>query len=299
MSDRTWNRIDGRLWDEDWSLCALVVMAILISRCPNAYGIYKLPLGVIKRTLAEKFTAVEVAEAIRFLALDGTIKLYRQDTIVWLVNKFARESSLLPANSMHMKYLRSELAKYPEVRDEFLSLYNPHRIGIESLSDSDTYDDTIPIPITDSDSDSDSDTDTEIKKKIKLHSGESADWLEFAKQVIKLIEQRAKAEDVTISKTTNTRLNAAAKTLRLLVERDGVDRNRIIPTLERIWDEYDIGAGFNWATVLMGVASWRDKDGKFIKAYNQAKSPIRNKSTSGNQNPRLISKPDSFAGGEE
>jgi len=161
MSDRTWNGIDGRIWDEDWPLSAMVAMAFIVSRCPNQLGIYKLPLGAMKRVMAEKWTADEVVEAVAFLASDGCIKLYRQDTVVWLVNKFERERGLVPANERHVKYVKSELSRYHEVRDAFLSRYHDYKIGIESLSDSDSE----TMPTTDPDPDPDPEKNNITRKR--------------------------------------------------------------------------------------------------------------------------------------
>jgi len=153
-------------------------MAIIISKCPNQYGIYKVPLGFLKMRLAEKFTGDEVAEAVAFLAADGAIKLYRNDTIAWLVNKFDREHGLTPNNRNHCMAVRDELRKFPEIREPFLSRYHDYAMGIASLSDSDSMVEVSSDPDPDPDPETETEknnTESKQKRTIRYYKAEMAD----------------------------------------------------------------------------------------------------------------------------
>jgi len=165
VSDRTWGRLFGELWFEDWDTCPAVILAMLISLCPNAFGIYKLPYGFIKKRLADTWDCDAIMEAIDFLQEDGTIKLYRNNTVVWIPKKCQRDGTTSPKNWRHVKNLKDILSAFNEVSEDFLRRYNAYSMAIES---------------TDTDADSDTDADTEDKntskrRTIKYYKTEMAD----------------------------------------------------------------------------------------------------------------------------
>jgi hypothetical protein len=89
MADRTWNGIDARLWDEFDALTA-VVLAIIISKCPNEYGVYDLPRKFLERFTTELNWSIPMLErSLGNLVSQGKIKLYPKGS-VWICSKFKR-----------------------------------------------------------------------------------------------------------------------------------------------------------------------------------------------------------------
>lgn len=167
MADRTWNQVDARLYEEDWSAEARLILGVLIARCPNPYGVYEIPTLILK-TL---FTPEQIESALKELSdVDpAPIKLYRAGKVVWITKKWNRAG--VP-NEKHCKGAFNEVhGHFEEVWKDFQSLYIKWLRGYNGVSKGiGTPQATFP---SDTDTDSESDTDSEKKEKGKSKGDKS------------------------------------------------------------------------------------------------------------------------------
>jgi hypothetical protein len=155
MADRTWNGVDARILDEDWSRMAILVCEQILIKCPNQYGVYTLPRGSIKRffegLIAPGHPSVD--DAIQELAEDGVIKLYGE--IVWIVKKWGRDK-YSKAGTNRKGAIDYVAEHYPEVAPDFEAKYPLSGDLVRTKT----------LKTRTSDSESDSDTDPERPKKV-------------------------------------------------------------------------------------------------------------------------------------
>ena len=165
MADRTWNRIQPRLYDE-WQLSkhARLILAHIITLSPNQYGVYDpSPFGRIREWWADIITIEQFDLAWDSLVEAGKIHEFRNRDCLWVIKKFKHEQ-FKDLNRNQRQGVLNFLSDYPEIIESFMNLYpmafdtpsEPHPNPIESSSEGDCNG----RPITDTDTD----TDTEKKK---------------------------------------------------------------------------------------------------------------------------------------
>ena len=153
MSDRTWNQIDAKLYEEDWSQGAIIVASCLLSRCPNQYGVYDMPWGFLRMFFKGLYTRNEIEGFALEWESSGFVKFYRDRSVVWIRKKWKRSKYHNVRNNQvgAIKYL---VEHYPDVVGDFTELY-----GLSM--------DLVPtkweqkgskVPTSDSESDSESDS---------------------------------------------------------------------------------------------------------------------------------------------
>lgn len=157
MADRTWNAVDARLYDEDWNEVSILVMGMILAKCPNQYGVYKLPLGFIKRFLRAvlRGDAMTIDAALDELESEHAIQRYREGRVVWIIKKWGRDPYSKMKNNRDGA-LKSISENFPDVYPDFERRYP--LVATESTLSTDG------VPT--SDADSDSDAEAEIPKKI-------------------------------------------------------------------------------------------------------------------------------------
>ena len=132
MSDRTWNQIDAKLYEEDWSRGARIVAGVLLARCPNQYGVFDFPKGYLRDLFEGLYSGLEIDAFMQEWEEAGFVKFYRKRTVIWIRSKWKRSG--LPSDN-HWKGLKAHLMDFPEVQEDFLSYYEPHWKGIQSPSE--------------------------------------------------------------------------------------------------------------------------------------------------------------------
>lgn len=122
MSDRTWNQIESRIYEEDWSKGARLIAAFLITRCPNQYGVFKVSWGFLKDFFKEWFTSNEIEGFCQELEADGCFKFYKGREILWIVKKWGRDRYSEHPNNRKgaVSYL---VATFPDVVPDFFTWY--------------------------------------------------------------------------------------------------------------------------------------------------------------------------------
>jgi len=153
MADRTWNQIDARLYEEDWSKEARLIAGFLIARCPNQYGVFKISWGFLKEFFLPWFTPEQIEEVCREWERDGWVKFYNGREIVWIVNKWGRDRYRNTPNNRKgaVDYL---VEHFPNVVPDFLTKYDLVELSRDKPELSRT-----------SDTDTESDPETEKKEK--------------------------------------------------------------------------------------------------------------------------------------
>jgi len=133
MADRTWNRIDAKIWDE-WKLskCARCCLAMIISISPNQYGIFDpSPQGRVIDWFTGVFSREDLDAAFEELEAEGVIRRYREGRALWLVKKFKRELAGIK-HKQHAEGVGRFLQNHPEIKEDFEGLYT---IQIQSRLD--------------------------------------------------------------------------------------------------------------------------------------------------------------------
>lgn len=169
MADRTWNPVDAKLYDESWSVGAIVVAACLIARCPNQYGVFDMPWGFLNRFFQGIFTKLEIESFVQEWESTGFAFFFRGGSVVWIKKKWKRAGR---PSELHWKGAMNHLVGYPEVSNPFLSYYEPHWKGIESPLKGDRSKAKPPVnPDSESESDAESET-KDIPPESKATSGD-------------------------------------------------------------------------------------------------------------------------------
>lgn len=150
MSDRTWNSVDARLYEEDWSQGAIILCACLLARCPNQYGLFDMPWGFLKLFFKGLYTRSEIESYVTEWEATGFAKLYRDRQVIWIVKKWKRSGN---PGELHWKGLENLLKDFPEVREGFMAYYKPLYKGIQTPLNGDKQK---PEPLCNSESESDS-----------------------------------------------------------------------------------------------------------------------------------------------
>jgi len=169
MSDRTYNTVDICIYDEDWSEPALIVAKMLLTKCPNQYGIYKMPWGFLKKTYNNHFTHEEIETGVEELINDGMIALYDDRKVVWIKNKWGRDGYSGISNNQ-LGALRHIKEHFPSVYADFQQEYDlvPTEVQKEVNRSRRRSQQKPPLSRDSSQHpDTDSDTDTNTKKKEK------------------------------------------------------------------------------------------------------------------------------------
>lgn len=177
MADRQWNAVDASLYDQRWTRGARRVFAHLIAICPNQYGIFDFPLGRLCDHWEDVYTPDQMDGFVREWVNAGAVRLYRNDTLIWIVKKFKREQGSIKAPN-HLTGLRTFISRYPELESDFYDIYMTFRLNPDEIQ----------MPL------SESDTDSEPEKKKKNESinprlSPAVDW------PAKLAELEAKLPD--------------------------------------------------------------------------------------------------------
>ena len=124
MADRTWNRIDMTLFDEDLSVEALFVYILLKAKCPNRYGIYPIPTGFIKRKMTAVVTNNFSLEPILDeLQSQNKIRLY-SDT-VWIISQFKEDPTKCIKRNIRAMF-KFFAVQQPDLQNDFKSHYSEH-----------------------------------------------------------------------------------------------------------------------------------------------------------------------------
>lgn len=260
MADRTWNAVDSRLYEEDWTQAAIIIMGIIIAKCPNQYGVYKLPLGFIRRFLQGVFVPEQpsIDAAIKEIAKEKAIKLY-DDRVVWIVKKWGRDKYSQIENNRKgaIDYL---VANFPNVVADFETKYpikatKPLKRG---TSDADA----------DADADSDSDSDAEPEVSKKTHKTVKPDLPEWCINLVKELFPDLKTPEIA----------KQAEAIEQLFRLDSYTQEDIDQVLH--WARADTGSGDwpGWSVQFLSCAPLRNKKqgnaSKFAKmkaAYEASK----------------------------
>lgn len=154
MSDRTWNAVDAKLYDEDWSQGAIIIASCLLIRCPDQYGVFDAPWGFLTRFFQGIYIRAEL-EMIMVELEDkeiGFLRFYRNRKVIWIESKWKRSGK---PTELHWKGAMNHLMRYPEVQEDFLSYYEPYWKGMEGGSKGDNDSQEPPLnPESESDSES-------------------------------------------------------------------------------------------------------------------------------------------------
>jgi len=161
MADRTYNMVDSRLYEEDWSVGARLVAGILLARCPNQYGIYDLPIWFLVNLLPELYDREQILGFVAELESENFIKSYNGGKLIWIVKKWKREQKN-PSDNNVKGALRFLEGCNEGLANDFKGVYR----GLAGACNPPTKKGN-PLISTDSDTDSDSDTDTKKKEKDK------------------------------------------------------------------------------------------------------------------------------------
>ncbi len=121
MSDRTWNAIDGALYEEDWTQSAKLIAGVMLARCPNQYGVFKMPFWFLRMIFEGIYTRHDIDAAIVEWEGDGWIKYYPKTETVWICNKWGRCEQKPGENNI--KGAINHLKRFPEVLDGFKARY--------------------------------------------------------------------------------------------------------------------------------------------------------------------------------
>ena len=190
MADRTYNKIDSRLYMEDWSNGAKLIAGILFAMCPNQYGIYDTPIWVLQRLWEGLYTRDEIEGYFTELEGYGVIKFYNDRKIIWIVKKWKREQK--NPSALNMKGAENFLKDCCDaVSRDFLNLYKPLATPLQPPSKGKRN------PAKDIlSTDTDTDTDTDKKKKDIPTKNAVASVLKlFPDMEIKRIDKQALALD--------------------------------------------------------------------------------------------------------
>ena len=162
MSDRTWNPIDSKLYEEDWSEGAVLIAACILTRCPDQYGVHDMPWGFLNKFFKPFFTRSEINGLVVELESGESpfLRLYRDRSVVWIVKKWKRSGKPAPK---HWQGVRNHLMGFPEVTKDFLSYYEPYWKEMEFPLEGDAK--GMPrgmVPPVNPDTDSDTDSEKEL-----------------------------------------------------------------------------------------------------------------------------------------
>jgi len=155
MSDRTWNQIDARLYEEDWSQGAIIIAACLLARCPNQYGVFDMPWGFLNLFFKGLYPRAEIEAYAVELEGAGFLKFYENRRIVWIRKKWRRiDWNKADTNK---KGAANFLQQWPiTLRTDFMTLYD-----LSITPSTPPVHPTNTLPTTDSESDSESDSEKE------------------------------------------------------------------------------------------------------------------------------------------
>lgn len=163
MADRTYNMVESRLYEEDWSQGARLIAGVLLARCPNQYGIYDTPRWFLCQLFDGIFTREQIEGFLDELKNDGFIRFYKDRKIIWIVKKWKREQKNPSKNNF--KGASTFLENYcDELVNDFKGVYRGLVGAMEGLDKKGN-----PLPSTDSDTDSDSDSESEVLKEKRTY----------------------------------------------------------------------------------------------------------------------------------
>ena len=286
MSDRTWNSVDARLYEEDWSQGAIILCACLLARCPNQYGVFDMPWGFLKLFFKGLYTRQEIEAYVVEWEASGFAKLYRGRQVIWIVKKWKRSGN---PSELHWKGLENVLMDFPEVREDFMAYYKPLYKGMETPFKGDKQK---PKPLVNPESESESDPDTETTKGkkqipgkpgVRVKVGPIENVIERDRELFP--EIYAFVEEIFPEKWTKKpkELKAQADALRLICRQDTDGPDESIFDCLR-WAKTDIieGAGHRewggWGRVFNSFRSLRTRQegvAKFEKVWTSYQASLK------------------------
>jgi hypothetical protein len=190
MADRTWNAVDGALYEEDWTQAAKLIAGVLLARCPNQYGVFKMPFWFLKLTFKGIYNRAEIDGVIAEWIADGWITYYPETETVWIRNKWSRCEPNPGQNNV--KGAINHLKRFPEVLEGFKARYRGvfnSLTPVEPPSDPPSTPDPDPDPEKKTDMSPTSVADGSLfsdGKKKKL-SRDHTDWLKSDKAQVRVV----------------------------------------------------------------------------------------------------------------
>ena len=182
MADRTYNTVDICIYDEDWDESTLLVALMLLTKCPNQYGIFKMPTGFLKKTFSKHFTPEDIEKGVKNLVDDGMINLYKDSTVVWIKKKWSRDGYYNVSNNQ-LGALRFIKEEFPCVYADFEQEYGLVLTEVQKKVDRGTKKkQQKPLPSGDSRQHPESDTDSESEKIELLKKKEAAKAADVAEK---------------------------------------------------------------------------------------------------------------------
>jgi|GEM_PF-3822522 len=121
MADRSWNAIDGALYEEEWSQAAKLIAGVLLARCPNQYGVFKMPFWFLRVTFSGIYNRSDIDGVIAEWEGDGWITYFPETGTIWIRNKWGRCEPNPGENNI--KGAMNHLKQFPEVLKGFEDRY--------------------------------------------------------------------------------------------------------------------------------------------------------------------------------
>lgn len=124
MTETIKNEVEARVYDEDWSVPAILIFSMLVTVSTNPYGVYLFPKGKVRRFFHGIFSREEpdVEAALEELKILNQIRLYRDDKVIWIVEKWGTDRYSTNRNNClgAVNFLQEN---YPDVVDDFMNRY--------------------------------------------------------------------------------------------------------------------------------------------------------------------------------
>jgi len=174
MADRTYNHIYKKILDEPWDELTILIAEQLLILCPNSEGVFDMPLGAVRRLFRAMLARFGVSrndvdnaidESIQELIDAGMIKLYRDNTVIWIKRKWSKDRYSNNKNNQ-IGAIRAIRNSYPEIVNDFCEMYglSPDLVGTKFQLSTDEREHT----------DTDTDSDTESNISLSSDSAESS-----------------------------------------------------------------------------------------------------------------------------
>ena len=256
MSDRTWNAVDARLYEECWSSEAKIIAGVLLARCPNQYGVFEFPYWFMQILFKDMLPSNNLEGVFSEWIEAGFAKFYRGKKVIWVRAKWKRAGK---PSEMHVKGMLNHLENYPEVREDFLSYYKPLFNRIGTLVNGDSMGTQRGL---EPHSNTDSDTDSEPEKKEKTLPDKSGGNSKPKKKAPD--QPTAKSRQITdcYQKLYMEKFNkkpawgkVEGKRIRELLERFEDDSERICKAIENAFESEDLFMSSNVGSFMTLTAA--------------------------------------------
>lgn len=264
MSDRTWNPIDARLYEENWSQCAKLVAGVMLARCPNQYGIFDIPEWFLRTMFEGLYAWAEIEGAMVEWEAAEFVKFYDDRRTIWVVKKWKREQknpSDLNFKGMfkflqgHNKDLaRDFIALYVKDQAPYKGLIRGLLGGTKGILSTDTD--------TESESESEADTESDTGPKKKKEPPKSTKpKKEYPQEYIDFVDYFF--DNSLKPREKQSQLDALDKLIRL----DGFKKLEVFAVL-RACKKGDLDRdGFKWSDQVKSFVSLRS----FVKGRHANK----------------------------